>query len=334
MDFWNLAWLVLMLGGAVVGPAIWLVVEVRGLGADRLSEKQRRTGEEELRKAGIVRDGEEWEAHDLDELLLNMRRYEQWRSIGANAPILLTGGVGMVALVVMAGGMVSSSVYTTLALAILWSTITLGACVGYITSDRRFAARAGALAAPHADAIFTGQDGVTRRPQWFGVIDLGLIIGVSFCTLLYAVGRGGTLENATTHAVIAHHPWLIWYIPVALCVMLTARELLVWWELRRPPLRLTEQVELAERTDLHRRREAYKSLVSDWTVFFSIPLLSMFYLMTFEGLVDSSIHLLLYLAAFVAWITEGGVYGMADTRRKRLARRASDVGLRGEGRVV
>ncbi len=44
MDYWNLVWLVLMLGGGVVAPAIWLVVAVRGLGADRLSEKQRQAG--------------------------------------------------------------------------------------------------------------------------------------------------------------------------------------------------------------------------------------------------------------------------------------------------
>ncbi len=110
MHYWNLLWLVLLLGITVVAPIITLAVAVRGLGTGTLSEKQRQAGEKELREGGIVRDGETWEARDLDELLLSMRRYDLWKSMGMSITMLLTGGVGMVALVVMAGGLVSSSV--------------------------------------------------------------------------------------------------------------------------------------------------------------------------------------------------------------------------------
>lgn len=336
MDYWNVVWLVAMLGLAVVAPVIALVVAVRGLGVNALSEKQRRAGEEALRKAGIVRESEAWEARDLNELLLNMRRYDQWKSIGINGTILLTGGVGMIALIWAAGGMVNLLAYTTPAWGIWIGSLALGVSVGYVASDRRFAARADALAAPrvHVEGIFSGPDGAWHRPWWVLVLDAGLIAGVIVCTLLYALGRGDRLDDATTNFTVAHHPWLIWCVPVALCVNLATRELLMWWERQRSPLRLTERPELAGRADLHRRREAYKALFSDWTVLFSIPWLSMSYLMAFDGLAGFSIQFPLALAAFGAWGAGIIAHGLVESRRKRQARIAGDAGLRGGSGAV
>lgn len=334
MDYWNLGWLVVMLGLAVVGPVIALVVSVRGLGVDTLSEKQRRAGEKELRAAGIVREGEEWEARDLDELMLNMRRYDQWKSIGVAATILVTGGAGTVALIATADGWVNSIVYLTPTLGILGGSVVLGVSVGYVLSDRSFAFRTGILPPPGMLAIFSGVNGVARRPWLLRVLEVGLVMAVSICALLYTLGKGGPLEDTTARLMVARHIWLIWCIPVAVCVTVAAREVLLWWEKRRPPLLLTEQPELAGRADLYRRREVYKSVVSDWTVFFSIPWLSMSHLMTFEGLVDFSIQFPLSLAAFGAWIVSILAYGLTDTRRKRQARSMGDAGLHGGGGMV
>lgn len=60
MDYWYLALLIIAFGLAMtVVPVIMLIVGVGRLGADTLSERQRRAGEKELREAGIVRAGEE-----------------------------------------------------------------------------------------------------------------------------------------------------------------------------------------------------------------------------------------------------------------------------------
>lgn len=338
MDFWNMAFwnvvcLVVIFGLALVFPAISLVVSVRGLGSDALNEKQRRAGEQELRKAGIVRAGEEWEEHDLDKLMLNMRRYDQWKSIGVAATILLTGGVGDIALVVIARGSILSSAYAWPAIGFFLGATTLGVSVGYIMSDRRFMTREGTLPAPPADAIFTGADGVFRSPWWLRVIDSGLIVSVIICTLLYAVGMGGPLEDPSARLSVARYPWVIWCIPLALCVIVAAQEFLVRWEIGRPPLRLTGQPELAERADLHRRREACKG-VYDLDAFPPIPWLSLNQLMAFSSSALSSLEFPMMLAAFGVLFVSVCVYGLADTRRKRQARRAAGAGIRGQGGVV
>ncbi len=333
MDYWNLLFLVLLLGFAVVAPVIVLVVAVRGLGSHTLSEKQRRAGEEELRKAGIVREGETWEARDLDELMLNMRRYDQWQRIGIAITVLLTGGVGVVALIAIAGGMVNADVYMTPIGAIWWSSVTLGVSVGYLTTDRRFAARVGELPIPRSEAIFSGAGGVLRRPQWLRVLDVGLIAGVSFVTLLYALGKGGALENAATNLAVARHPWLLWCTPVALCIIVVTRELMVQWEMRRPPLRLTEQAELAGCADLYQRREASKwfyntevCLPVSWLFFFQLDVV--------DSQTLSPIRFPLFLVALGTWIVNLFVYSRAESRRTRQGQGASDVGLRGGGEVV
>lgn len=295
MDVWNVVWFVLMLGLAVVV----LVVAVRWLGAGTLNEKQRRTEEKKLREASIVRAGETWDARDLDELMLNMRRYAHWQSIGVAVTFLLTGGIGMVALARAAGGLVNSPVYTFPAMGIWAGSLTLGASIGYITSDRRFVDRAGTLPAPRAEAIFTHVTGVLLRPRWLRWLDVAFTMGVSFCTLLYAAGKGGTLLYLTMSPATARHPWLIWCIPVALYIFLAMRELLAWWEGRRPPLRLTEQPELAGRADLYWRREACKWL-SDSPVFRPVPWLSFFQLAAFSSQALSSIETLLLAVALVA----------------------------------
>ncbi|MGZ3599257.1 MAG: hypothetical protein ACXWQ5_06040, partial [Ktedonobacterales bacterium] len=69
MDFWNVVWLVAILGLVVVFPAISLIIDTRGLGTNALSEEQRRAREKELREAGILREGEAWEPRDLDALM-------------------------------------------------------------------------------------------------------------------------------------------------------------------------------------------------------------------------------------------------------------------------
>ncbi len=330
MDYWNLVWLVLMLGGGVVAPAIWLVVAVRGLGADRLSEKQRQAGGEELRKAGVVRDGESWEARDLDELLLNMRQYDQYKAVGAALTILVTGGIGMVALIRATDGWVNSFAYLVPALGIWAASVALGMSVGYVMSDMSFAAPAGALPMPQAEAIFSGAGAVARRRWWLRVLDIGLVVGVITCALIYALGKGGRLEDTATRLAVAHHPWLIWCVPVALGVIVATQELRVWWEMRRPSLGLTEQPELAGRADLHRRREVCRTVYESEMV----PVPAFVQLMAFSSSALSSIGFALSIVAFGAYVVEEFASTMVDTRRKRQARRASDVGLRGGGGAV
>ncbi len=337
MNFWHLLFLVLMLGITVVTPVIALVVAVRGLGSHTLSEKQRQAREKELREAGIVRDGEEWERHDLDELLLNMRRYDQWWIIGSAATLLLAGGVGMGALIAATGGLgllvnsySYSSVCMTDALGIVAGSVMLGTGVGYYTSDRRFAARAGAPPMPHADAIFAGADGAMRRPWWLRALNAGLTVGVSVYTLLYALGKGDTLQDATTQLALSRHPWLIWCVPVALWILLAVQEFLGGWGVRRPPLRLSEQPELAGRADLHRRREAYKEAYKKLNE--SIPfvfLLAVFQLSDFVRHDLLTIQSSLLIVAFGALIANAFVSIWAGSRRRQRGLGAGEAGLRG-----
>ena len=333
MDYWNVGLFVFSLGFTVVVPLIRLVVAVRGLGAGTLSEKQRRAGMKELYEAGIVRAGEAWDARDLDEVMLNLRRHEQWKSIGMAVTTLLTGGVGIIALLMVAPGLVNLSVFTVVPPGIWFGSILLGWSVGYFTSDRRFAAHRGAMPESHAGAMFTGPGSIVRRPRWLRWLDIGIIVGVSFCTLLYAIGKGGTPDNATNGAEVARYPWVIWCIPVALWIIVAIQELLVRWEIRRPPLRLAEQPELAGRADLHRRREAYQTILGYGIISF-IPILALSQLSAFGGSVLSWVEFALLVAAFGALMGGMFAYSLANSRRIRQARSTVDAGLHGGSGVV
>lgn len=330
MEYWNLVWLVVMLGFAVGVPVIMLVVAARGLGADTLSEKQRRAGEKVLREAGIVRAGEAWEARDLDELMLNMRQHDQYQLVGAALTILLTSGAGVVALITAADGWVNSSVYLTTALGILNGSVVLGVSVGYVASDRSFAARAGELPVPQRDAIFSGAGEALRRTWWLRWLDVGLVVAVSICTLLYTLGKGGPLEDTTVRPAVARHPWLIWCIPVAACVIVAAREILVWWERRRPPLLLTEQPELAGRADLYRRREVW-SKVYELT---PVSMLVFVQLVAFSSQALFSIEFPLLIVALGSVAVGAFAEMRAESRRTRQGQRAGDAGLDGGGGAV
>ncbi|MGZ6375841.1 MAG: hypothetical protein ACXWPI_14135 [Ktedonobacterales bacterium] len=330
MDFWNVVWLVAILGLVVVFPAISLIIDTRGLGTNALSEEQRRAREKELREAGILREGEAWEPRDLDALMLNMRRYGIRRTMGVAITVLLTGGVGMFVLIVSVGGSIFSFGYIFPSLGIVAGSFALGECAGYIMSDRRFANYGGTLLAPSAEAIFTGAGGIARRSWWLQILDVGLLVGVSVCTLLYALGKGGTLDNPTTRLAITHHPWLIWCIPVALCIVLATKELLAWWEMRRPPLRLTEQPELAGRADMHRRREACKGL-NDST---PVGLLSFLQLIAISSQALFSIEFPLLIVALGALIVGAFARMKAESRTTRQGQRTGDAGIHGGGGAV
>ncbi len=104
----------------------------------------------------------------------------------------------------------------------------------------------------------------------------------------------------------------------------------MWWERRRPPLRLTEQPVLAERADLYRRREAHSEVHHPMPV----PWLVFLQLMAFSSWALISFELPLMVVAIGAMIVEAFAYMLAESRRTRQARAAGGTGLHGEGETV
>lgn len=262
--------------------------------------------------------------------MLNLRRHEQYQFGGVALTFLLTGGTGTVALIAAAGGLVKSVVYLTPALGIWIGSVVLGVCVGYIMSDRSFAAHAGILPTPQPEAIFSDVGSIVRRVWWLRWLDVGLVVAVSSCALLYTLGKGGPLEDTSARLPIARYPWLIWCIPAAVCVVVATREVLVWWETHCPPLLLTEQPELAGRADMYRRREVCSKVYMSTP----IPLLVIVQLMVFSSWALISFEFPLLIVALGAMIVDAFARMLANSHATRQARSTGDAGLHGGGGVA
>lgn len=275
---------------------------VIGVTRRTLSPRARRAAETELRELTIIRDGDDVETSALDELLLNMKHRKGKQLLTEGLCCILIGGAGPAALLfsVTRGGGTPEIVNLWPMLAPLFVGASIGVNVGAVIADMRYAAATGILPETRAEDLFEGAGAIVRRPRWLFTLNYSLVGAVCVATIIYSLNLLEPVADPTMPTLTLLHPWFMWIIPAALCLLVLTQELAIRYELRRPPLRLTGQSDLARRVDVHLRREAYKRA---WEpTLFPMPYLAVGQLFIF---VLRPVAFPLILFAVVVFITNG-----------------------------
>ncbi len=234
---------------------------VTSLAHRTLSPGTRRATETKARRLAIIRDDEHVDASTLDELLLNMVLHRGWRFLAGGLFIILTGGVGSVLFVFWLTPSMISSLY------IIWPIFALlfvgmsGAwSIGSVVADMRYTDSTGTLPETRAEDLFEGAGAIIRRPRWLLALNCSLVGVICVQAILDSLSTPVPGAEPIARSLILRYPWMIWFIPAALCFIILVQELVIRYERRRPPLRLTGQPDLARRADVYLRREGYKSV--------------------------------------------------------------------------
>jgi TRAP-type C4-dicarboxylate transport system permease small subunit len=275
-----------------------------------LSPRARHAAEIELRELALIRDGEDLDAAALDELLLNMKHRQGRQFLTEGFCCILIGGLGPAVLLFSGTRGVPQWVNLWPILAPLFVGASIGANVGTVVADIRYAAAAGTVPETRTEEMFEGTGAIMRRPRWLFTLNYSLVGAVCVATIIYSLNLLEPGADPTTPTLALLHPWFVWIIPVALCLMILMQELVIRYELRRPSLRLTRQPDLARRADMHLRREAYKRA---WEpTLFPMPYLAVGQLLIF---VVRPVAFPLIIFALVVW-TVNAFYNMRKQDRQ------------------
>lgn len=244
---------------AILGLHIWVFVSgMTSLARRTLSPRARRVDETKLREVAIIRDEERVDASALDELLLNMKHHHGWRFLTGGLWGILIGGVGPVLFVFwLTPGTMSSPVNVWPIFALLFVGLSMGTRIGTVVADMRYAAAA--VPETRTEELFVGTGAIMHRPRWLFALNCSLVGVVCALTIQYSLSTPESNAEPIAQTLILRHPWSIWIIPTALCLMILAQELVIRYETHRPALRLTGQPDLASRADVYLRRKGYRS---------------------------------------------------------------------------